>query len=285
MIYKYSWHINKIFSNERASSFHIPILAYHRIAGDNSSATRDVYTLIESQFEAQMCYLYEHGYACLSLMDVFRSPATGKLKPGKSFILTFDDGCEDFYIHAYPILRKYGFVATNFLISDWVGKRSSANEPAATPRLSWEQIRALSAEGFSFGSHTCLHANLTDINNEQIWHELMDSKESLEAGLRQEILYLAYPYGASTPAIRKLTRQAGYQAAFGVNTGEPGLFNIWRAEINAKDTILSFRFKMTHWFSYQMKLRGWVRESTAIGRYLRGIKVSLLTDSNIPRKS
>jgi peptidoglycan/xylan/chitin deacetylase (PgdA/CDA1 family) len=142
-----------------------------------------------------------------------------------------------------------------------------------TPRMTWEQSKALNAEGFSFEIHTCSHPHLPELNDEQIRNELIASKECLQAGLGKEVLYLAYPYGESTPAIRKIAMQAGYQAAFGENTGDPGRFNIWRTEIHSKESLRTYIFKLTRWYSYNIKLRGWVRESTAIGRYLRRVKI------------
>jgi peptidoglycan/xylan/chitin deacetylase (PgdA/CDA1 family) len=263
------WHINKVFFKGNLASTYTPILAYHGIIADKERSAYSGYALIESQFESQMRFLYDHGYSCLNLKDLFRSSPTEE----KAFVLTFDDGFEDFYSLAYPILRKYGFVATNFLVTDLIGKGSNYRNEMGTPRMTWEQIKALSAEGFSFGSHTCSHSRLPDLSAEQIKHELEVSKESLEAGLGQDAPYLAYPYGESNPAIRKISAQAGYQAAFGVNTGEPGHFNLWRIEIHSNDSMRTYILKLTRWYNYYIKLRGWVRESTTIGRYLRRVKI------------
>jgi peptidoglycan/xylan/chitin deacetylase (PgdA/CDA1 family) len=268
-----NWHIYKVFFNESLSSTYTPILAYHNITSDNALITHSDYALTESQFESQIRFLYDHGYSCLNLIDLFRSSNTEVAKQKKAFVLTFDDGFEDFYSQAYPILRRYRFNATVFLVTDLIRKGNDYNDEMGLPGMTWEQIKALSAEGFSFGSHTCSHSRLPDLNDEQIRNELIASKESLQAGLGKEVLYLAYPYGESNPAIRKIAMHAGYQAACGVNTGEPGRFNLWRTEIQSKDSMRSFIFKLTRWCSYYIKLRGWVRESTAIGRYLRRVKI------------
>jgi peptidoglycan/xylan/chitin deacetylase (PgdA/CDA1 family) len=266
------WHINKVFINQSMSSRYTPILAYHNITSDNASISRSSTALNVSQFESQMRFLYDHGYFCLNLMDLFRPTKTEDLQQKKAFVLTFDDGYEDFYSQAYPILRRYGFIATIFLVTDLVGKESNWKDEKVAPMMTWEQIKALSAEGFSFGSHTCTHARLPALNKEHIQQELIKSKKCLKAGLGQEAIFLAYPYGESSPIIRELASQAGYQAAFGVITGEPGRFNLWRTEIINRNSMRSFIFKLTRWYSYYIKMRGWVRESTAIGRYLRRFK-------------
>ena len=268
-----SWHINKGFLKKSLSSPYTPILAYHNVTPDNAPITHSDITLIVSQFESQIRFLHDHGYSSLNLMDLFRSSTIEEFHRKKAFVLTFDDGYEDFYSQVYPILRRYGFIATVFLITDLIGKGSNYDDEMGASWLTWEQIKALSSEGFSFGSHTCSHPHLSGLHEEKIQYELIASKECLKAGLGQEVPFLSYPYGDSNPTIRRMAMQAGYQAAFGMVTGEPGCFNIWRTEINSKDSMRTFVFKLTSWYSYYMKIRGWVRESTTLGRYLRRVKI------------
>jgi hypothetical protein len=64
------WHINKVFFNESLSSTYTPLLAYHSITADNALNTHSDYAVIESQFESQMRFLYDHGYSCLNLIEV-----------------------------------------------------------------------------------------------------------------------------------------------------------------------------------------------------------------------
>jgi len=187
-------------------------------------------------------------------------------------VLTFDDGFEDFYTLAYPILHRYGFVATIFLRTDIIQNGGYRDSETGEPGMTWEQIKFLCAAGFSFGSHTCSHFHLPELPEEQILHELIASKEYLKTGLGQEVPFLAYPYGDSNFTVQRIAQQAGYQAAFGVITVEPGHFNLWRTELKTKDSIQTFIFKLTRWYSYYIKLRGWVRERTAIGRFIRSVK-------------
>ena len=64
-----------------------------------------------------MGYLNDQGYRCLSLADYLNS--CGHFSPWgkKAFVLTFDDGSEDFFTLAYPILRRFDFTATMFLVT------------------------------------------------------------------------------------------------------------------------------------------------------------------------
>jgi peptidoglycan/xylan/chitin deacetylase (PgdA/CDA1 family) len=266
------YRIDKKFFNQSLFSTYTPILVYHNIIADNTPIAPTDCCLTVSQFESQMCFLYEHGYSCLNLMDLIGSSKTKELQHKKTFVLTFDDGFEDFYTLAYPILHKYGFVATIFLRTDIIQNRSNRDSETGESGMTWEQIKFLCAEGFTFGSHTCSHFHLPELPEEQIRHELIASKEYLKTGLGQEVPFLAYPYGDSNLTVQRMAQQIGYQAAFGVITVEPGHFNLWRTELKTKDSMQTFIFKLTRWYSYYIKLRGWVRERTVFGRYLRRVK-------------
>jgi peptidoglycan/xylan/chitin deacetylase (PgdA/CDA1 family) len=266
------WHISRLLLDQRSLSAFTPILAYHHILPDSASIDCSDCEMPASQFESQMRYLNEHGYCCLSSIDLLHPSKPEVLRRGKTFVLTFDDGFEDFYTQAYPILRRYGFTATIFLVTDHIGKKSNWTDEKGAPMLTWEHIEALSLEGFTFGTHTCTHTCLLDMPEEQVRHELADSKELIRARLGLKVLLLAYPFGDSNKEIRRMAIQAGYQAAFGVITGEPGPFNLWRYEFRPTDSLRTFTNKLAPWYSYYIRLRGWVREDTVVGRYLSWVK-------------
>jgi peptidoglycan/xylan/chitin deacetylase (PgdA/CDA1 family) len=266
-----SYQVNKLIFNQGLFSTYTPILVYHQIVPEAALAGSSESVLSISRFEAQMRYLHEHGYVCVSLVDLVRSPQAESLRRKKTFVLTFDDGLEDFYDQAYPILHRYGFTATIFLITDFIKKGNDATE-LEKPGMNWDEINTLMAEGFCFESHTCSHARLTDLAVDELQHELSGSREYLAKNFGQEVLFLAYPYGDSNPEVQKMVRQSGYQAAFGVITVEPGRYNLWRTELKGKDSLQVFRFKLSRWYSYYIKLRGWMRERTSLGRYLRKLK-------------
>jgi len=205
-------------------------------------------------------------------MDLLDHSKDTHLRRKKTFVLTFDDGYEDFFTNAYPILRRYRFTATVFLVTDFIGGRSKWEGEKGSPMLTWEEIRVLHENGISFGTHTCAHNRLTRLSNKQLNHELITSKALLEAELGTEISLLAYPYGESNGEIQKIAMALGYRAACGVNTGRNGRFNLWRCPCFANDNIFIFAFKLSPWYRQIISLRRWIREETAFGRYLRKIK-------------
>jgi peptidoglycan/xylan/chitin deacetylase (PgdA/CDA1 family) len=250
----------------------IPLLVYHNIHADPSLNGKSPYSLSVEQFEAQMQYLYEHGYQCLELQHFLRIRYDAFHLSGKAFVLTFDDGYEDFLTNAFPILSRYKFTATVFLATDRVGNRSLWDGATGSPLMTWEQIEDLRKVGITFGSHTCSHPRLLTLSDEQIWCELTASKQSLEARLNEEVRYLAYPYGESNKEIQAMAQQAGYEAACGVITGRNGIYNLWRNSFDSRDSLQSFEFRLTTWYNRLLRLRRWVREDTSLGHYIRARK-------------
>jgi peptidoglycan/xylan/chitin deacetylase (PgdA/CDA1 family) len=134
--------------------------------------------------------------------------------------------------------------------------------------LTWEQIEALQQNGISFGSHGCTHSKLSGLSRKEIWHELTASKECLEDRLGREVEWLAYPHGDSTSEIQRMAEAAGYRAALGVSLGRSGRFNIWRRPCLRDDCMVTFALRLNPLYHF----RGYVRENTEIGRFLRKIK-------------
>jgi len=245
-----------------------PILAYHQITKDDSPKDPSGFAVSVRQFERQMRYLHDHGYCCVPLMELLRPSRNKPSRRKRTFALTFDDGYEDFLTQAYPVLRRYGFTATVFLVTDRVGAQSDWEGEMGTPLLTWEQVQALHEDGISFGSHSCTHPWLTRLSNEQLGHELIASKERMEAELGQEIPLLAYPYGESNSEIQRMAMAAGYRAACGMDRGRRGRFNLWRCLCHTDDSLLTFILKLTRWYRYP----GWLREETVVGQFLREVK-------------
>lgn len=126
--------------------------------------------------------------------------------PG-SIALTFDDGFRNFAEHALPVLQQYNFPATLFIVSEYCGKKNDWPEPPGArvpslPLLSWEELQAL-PQSISIGAHTATHRNLGRAPEQECSRELLQGREQAEQRLGRPVRWLAYPYGASTPAVRR----------------------------------------------------------------------------------
>lgn len=130
----------------------------------------------------------------------------------KPVILTFDDGYVDNYKNAYPILEKYNLKGTIFLISDFIGTYPNY--------MTWAQVDEMQQSGLiDFESHTLSHPELDKIPADEVWHQLDSSKKALEWRLGKPINFIAYPCGSYDEELERMTKEAGYRAAFTVHYG------------------------------------------------------------------
>jgi len=197
-----------------------PILMYHwfRREGSPSASRSPQLEITPELFERQVRYLHEAGYRSISLDDALDRQRSSP----RSVVLTFDDGTEDFWRYARPVLLRYGFTATLFVVTGHVGGRSTWDEALGEPArdlLSWDQLRSLRDEGFEIGSHTQTHRVLLDLDSAQVGQELRGSAETLEKELGQAPAFLAYPRGFYRSEHKKMARDAGYRGACAVILG------------------------------------------------------------------
>ncbi len=103
------------------------------------------YRITPDVFEEQLKYLKDSGYYSADLNDWLTAMAMQRPLPGLAIVFTFDDAYQDFYEYAWPLLKKYGFTAIVFLVSDHVGKYNSWDEAyeEKLPLMDWKEILEL----------------------------------------------------------------------------------------------------------------------------------------------
>lgn len=193
----------------------VPILMYHSITDDGESNAHAYYRTKTSPavFAAQMKYLHENGYTTCSPAQAIHQLQTQDA--AKLVVITFDDGYRDFYHHAFPLLNRYGFSATVYLPTAYIGERPASFK--GTDCLTWAEVRELSQRGILFGSHTVTHPQLRDLRRAAINEELANSKKTIEEKLGCAVDSFAYPYAFPqadtdfTKMLRDSLRQVGYQ--------------------------------------------------------------------------
>ncbi len=200
----------------------IPILFYHKISRPNPKAkVLDLY-VTPYNFRRQMRYLKWRGYKTISLDDLFKWLSFGETLPKRPIILTFDDGYEDNYTYAFPILKEFGFTATIFLITKDIGGFSGwvdSEETIKEPILSWEKIKDMSDYGIDFQPHTHTHPSLPKLDEQKIREEVVVSKEIIEKELKKEADFLCYPYGHFDSKTEQVLREVGYKGALTTKRG------------------------------------------------------------------
>jgi peptidoglycan/xylan/chitin deacetylase (PgdA/CDA1 family) len=182
-----------------------PILSYHRVVSGLGS---DTPTVSPATFEKQMATL-RRFWNPISLADLLLWLEWQQALPPRPVVVTFDDGSEDTYTYAFPILRKYRIPATVFMIA------ANVNQPNS---LTSSQIQDMAQDGVTVGSHTVNHAYLPSLSLEESRKELFDSKRILEQWAPR-VDFLSYPAGGFTPEIQGIARAAGYRLACTTNRG------------------------------------------------------------------
>lgn len=198
----------------------VPILCYHRFSS-NSVGNLNI---PPDNFYKQMKYLKENGYRVISLSQLFDFLECRHAIPNKAVVITIDDGFRSAYDVAYPILKKYGFSATQFVYTEFIGSCKNA--------LTWSQMREMKKNGFEIGSHSVSHMDLTDDkkfeNRDEylaaVENELRISKEIIDKELGQDTIFLSYPYGQSNIDVVRIARRLGYKLGLTVKKGRNPFF-------------------------------------------------------------
>ena len=210
----------------------VPILLYHHI---DPGRPPGKFNVTPAQFELQVQSLAAGGFQSITPANLRQAVLHGAPLPARPIIITIDDGHENAYVYAYPILEKYGFDAVIYVV---------ANRLWSTGCLSAEQLIELSEAGWEVGSHSMTHADLTTRVGRELRLEIFGSREQLEASLGQEVPSFAYPFGAFSPEVAGQVRAAGYQTAMGLGTstlqGRGNLYYLSRIPVNGSWTVSEF---------------------------------------------
>lgn len=202
----------------------LPILVYHEIKTARPEPWDVTVTVPLADFEAEMRYLKEQGYATLSMSDVM-DYLKGKPFPEKIVAIHFDDGWKSAQ-DAVPVLNRYGFKASFWIIA-------GAGHDIGSPHMDWDAIQKLAQyPAFDIYSHSMTHPwkrgrTLIDWIEgktpgkgvEQAREELEKSKQLLEEHLNRPVPYFAWPIGYYNETLIDLAKQAGYQALLTIDDG------------------------------------------------------------------
>ncbi len=203
----------------RASRMFMPrrsgavILMYHSIAANDRP-----FTVVPEAFEKQMRWLKESGFNIVSLDELARYRAAGNI-PQKTLAITFDDGYEDNYTNAFPVLQRYGIPAAIFITTgDLRGKKIDSFPPF--PKMSEAQLQRLHKSGLvAIEPHSETHPKFTDISDSEIEREARESKSYIDALLRKHCRHFAYPKGCHSDAAHRMLARSGVGFAYTAESG------------------------------------------------------------------
>ena len=221
----------------------IPIIGLHAIE-DHIKKAIELHT---ENFDELCRILKEFGYETITFTDLLNYIDYGKALPEKSVIITSDDGFQDVYTNGFPILKKYGYKMTVFLVTGAVGESDADRKTNAyfnkrtkviRPILIWPEIIEMNEYGCEFLSHTVNHVRLGLSSDEEFLYELTKSKKDIESHLGSEVLFFAWPYDNHSPLKWPLISDAGYRGAVRYGNGIEdmrtiNLYDIKRVEFNS----------------------------------------------------
>jgi peptidoglycan/xylan/chitin deacetylase (PgdA/CDA1 family) len=183
-----------------------PILMYHyvRVVDEASDPLGFNLSVTPDDFERQVAWLAQQGYRGVR-MDTLAPCLSGQVAcPPKPIALTFDDGYEDAFTAALPVLERYNMVATFYIISGSVGRPGY---------MTWEQLASMRDAGMEIGAHTVNHYDLTSLDAATASYEISQVKSDLEQHLGISVASFCYPTGLYNGAIDGQVQAAGYASA------------------------------------------------------------------------
>ncbi|AAK80272.1 Polysaccharide deacetylase-like protein; Xylanase/chitin deacetylase family enzyme [Clostridium acetobutylicum EA 2018] len=189
----------KIYEDQ-SNTMKIPILMYHWIEDGKG----DELKVSKEKFKGEMDIVKQSGYTPISFDELYDFINNKKPFSIKPILITFDDGYEDNYVNAYPVLKEFGFKATVFAITDLIN---------TCPYLSDKEIIELSKNNVDVESHAASHSKLSFLSYDRQYDELKRSKERLEEILHKKEYYLAYPFGKYNRDTIDIAHKLGYRLA------------------------------------------------------------------------
>ncbi|MDO8552905.1 MAG: polysaccharide deacetylase family protein [bacterium] len=235
----------------------LSILMYHSVSDSGA-----FFAVSPKKFEQQMKYTRDSGFNVIFASEIDERMRAGKL--ARTVCVTFDDGYEDVYLNAYPILKALGIKATVFLITNEIGGTYTNSEGKTFPLLKREQIAQMRASGFiEFMPHGHTHKKLHQLTESEQEKEIILSKGVIRELTGEEPRVFAYPRGRTTPAIAEMLKRFGFEIALGV---VPGLVksgsDTYNVPRNAVDNHVGFQ-------EFKLKLSDRVEWYNAIARLFR----------------
>lgn len=210
----------------------IPIIALHGI--ENSPVGR--YEISAGAFDYLCGTLKNMGYETITLVDLYNHFAKGTKLPAKPVIITADDGYQSMYTTAFPILKKYKFKMTTFLITSYIGDNEKTRRlndfdsgTEGVPQramLTWPEIGQMSKYGCEFQSHSWDHAIMSNISLDRAKFELMQSKHDIELHTGKPVIFIAWPHSQTSNQVISLLPQTGYAGALYYGGGVQSLTSI-----------------------------------------------------------
>jgi peptidoglycan/xylan/chitin deacetylase (PgdA/CDA1 family) len=194
-------------------TMHVPVLMYHHVLPPSLIKADEPFPDLfvdPARFDAQMAALQAGGWHAITARQLAAAVHSGRGVPPRSVVITFDDGRPDNYTYAFPILKRYGFVATFFIVPGRIGTGG---------HMTACQLREIAAAGNELADHTWNHCDLTTLNLEQARSRIRSAADSIESLVSVRPDTIAYPYGRYDGNVEAAADAEGMLMAFTTEHG------------------------------------------------------------------
>lgn len=183
------------------------ILQYHHVSETLPAVT----SVSANTFTKHLSYLKEHNFNVIALNELISAIQQGKTLPEKAVAITFDDGYNNNYEQAAPILEKFGYPYTIFVNPTLIDEGKGYV-------MGWDKLKELASKGALIANHTAqhdyLHIKLKDESDAQwqarIKQDILRSQQRIKEEIGHDYKYLAYPYGEFNNKLQALVEELGF---------------------------------------------------------------------------
>lgn len=183
------------------------ILQYHHVSETLPAVT----SVSANTFTKHLNYLKEHNFNVIPLNELISALKQGKALDDKTLAITFDDGYNNNYEQAAPILEKFGYPYTIFVNPKLIDEKASYV-------MGWDKLRELAKKGALIANHSAEHNYLhkkRENETQSQWRErtkndILSSQQRIKEEIGHDYKYLAYPYGEFNNQLQAIVTELGF---------------------------------------------------------------------------
>lgn len=194
------------------------VLLYHRFGEDDYPSTN----IRLEQLDAQIAMLTSGGYHFMSLGEIARRIKAKETLPERTVAIAVDDAYKSVVDHGWPRFKAADIPMTLFVATDPV---DAASRQASSNYMTWDDVRALQADGVEIAHHTASHLHMPHSGTEAALADVRRASERFTAELGAVPQLFAYPYGEFDPDIKTAIEAEGFEAAFAQYSGPAALWS------------------------------------------------------------
>ncbi|HLJ55733.1 MAG TPA: polysaccharide deacetylase family protein [Chthonomonadaceae bacterium] len=193
--------------NPQARRDYVAVLMWHDVVLETKEVWFDTTV---GELKAQLASIKSHGCSVISLDRLYSHLTTGAPIPRRSVVLTFDDNNRGLYENAFPLLKQYGYPATLFVHTNYIGVTTSK------PHCDWRMLMEMQRSGLvTIQGHSCSHpADMRLQAPAEADKELIDSKALIEKHTGRPVIAFAYTEGHFDEPLARRVWRDGYKLAF-----------------------------------------------------------------------